>query len=132
MKARKRPWRNPLDDPATYERIVELLGALSRDPHRLHRYEMDAPEDERELIMLLAARPRPKDAANGIPHVVACMLSLSWQHPEHYGPTAPADVRRSNQIQVLLGESSVDNEQPSPVRISAANHLLDGIVGAEE
>jgi hypothetical protein len=38
MKARKRPkGQSPLDDPATFERIDDLLGALERDPNRFWR-----------------------------------------------------------------------------------------------
>jgi hypothetical protein len=83
-------WRSQLDDPRTFERIDTLLGALSRNPDRYNRYELSAPQEERDLIILYAARGRPKDAARGIRHFVACMLSLSWQFPEHYGPTAPS------------------------------------------
>jgi hypothetical protein len=110
MKARKRPqpqtpkWRNPIDDPATFERIYNLLGDLSRDPVRFGRYELNPPEEERELICLYAAKDRPADARGGYRHSIACMLSLSWQFPEHYGPTAPPDVRRENRIRLLLGD----------------------------
>jgi hypothetical protein len=115
MKARKRPqpraqpqrpksW-NPLDDPATFERIDELLGALSRDPVRFGEYELTAPQEERDLICLYATLQRPKDARSGVRHSTACILSLSWQYPEHYGPTAPPDVRRSNHIQAFLSDA---------------------------
>lgn len=111
MKARKRAqpqtpkWRNPIDDPATFERIDKLLGALSRDPNRFGRYELTAPQEERDLICLYAAKDRPGDARSGIRHVVACMLSLSWQFPEHYGPTAPPGVRRQNHLRLVLGDA---------------------------
>jgi hypothetical protein len=111
MKPRRRArpqapkWRNPIDDPATFERIDKLLGALSRDPIRFGRYELTAPQEERDLICLYAAKGRPADARGGIRHVVACMLSLSWQYPEDYGPTAPPGVRRRNQLCFLLGDA---------------------------
>jgi hypothetical protein len=110
MKARERAqpqrpkWQNPLDDSATFERIYNLLGALSLDPIRLGQYELNAPEEERELICLYAALQRPKDAQSGVRHFTACRLSLSWQFPEDYGPAAQSDVRRQKLIGLLMGE----------------------------
>ena len=98
-------WRNPIDDPATFERIDKLLGALSRDPDRFGRYELSAPKDERDLICLYAAKARPANACGGARHVIACILSLSWQFPEHYGPIAQPGVRRRNRLGVILREA---------------------------
>ena len=97
MKARKRTqlqtpkWRNPIDDPATFERIDKLLAALSRDCSRFGRYELTAPQEERDLICLYAAKGLPDGARGGVRHGIACALSLSWQFSEDYGPTAPAE-----------------------------------------
>ncbi len=80
-----RAWKNPLDDPATFERIDNLLGTLARDPERFDRFERNAPDEERLLIMLYAARDRGDTTRRPI----ACMLSLSWQYPDEYGLPAP-------------------------------------------
>ena len=112
MKARKRAepqtakWRNPIDDPATFERIDKLLGILSRDRNRFGRYELAAPQEERDLICLYAAKDRPLGARGGSRHLIACMLSLSWQFPEHYGPTAPSGQRRQKHLRLILGEAA--------------------------
>ena len=111
MKARKRAQlqrptgRNPLDDPATLERIDKLMGALSCDPGRLWHFELHATETERDLVCLYAARERPADSRGGFRHFTACSLSLSWQSPEHYGPTAPPDVRRQKLIGLLMADA---------------------------
>jgi hypothetical protein len=34
------------------------------------------------------------------------MLSLSWQFPEHYGPTAPSGQRRQKHLRLILGEAA--------------------------
>lgn len=110
MKARKRAQpqrpksRNALDDPATFERIDNLLGYLERDPNRFQRYEMSPPDEERELISLYAALERPQDSRGGLRHFTAQRLSLSWQFPEEYGPAAPEHIRRQKLICLLMGE----------------------------
>jgi hypothetical protein len=110
MKARKRAqpqppkWRSPIDDPATFERISNLLGTLL-DPINFDRYERTAQEEERDLICLYAAKDRPADPRGGLRHVTACRLSLSWRFPKHYGPTAPPDVRRQKHLDLLMGET---------------------------